>query len=120
MIAVCEMDVLPSEGQFVEYANSNVDSVVMMEVGMIQWNETTNQAGMITELLKHKDSLIRKGETRDVNEYHKALGHTSEAIAHATAHTEGLLYFIERKVQSLQRLCSWKGKTSYYKQESSP
>ncbi len=63
----------------------------MTELGMIQKNETTKQAGMITEFLKHKDSLIRKGVTRDVNEHHKALGHPSEAITCETAHAGGIL-----------------------------
>ncbi len=63
----------------------------MMEIGMIQRNETTKQAKIITNLLKHKDSLIGKGETREINEQHKALGHPSEAITCATAHAEGIL-----------------------------
>ncbi len=52
------------------WLNVNVDSIVMTELGMIQRNETMKQTGLITVLLKHKDSLIRKGETRDVNKYH--------------------------------------------------
>ncbi len=35
--------------------------------------------------------MIRKGGTRDVNEYHKALGHPSEAITCGTAHAERIL-----------------------------
>ncbi len=48
-----------------------------MEVGIIQRNENTKKSGIV-ELLKHKDSLMRKGEKSDFNEYHK--GHPSEAI----------------------------------------
>ncbi len=35
--------------------------------------------------------MIRKGRTRDINDYHKALGHPSEAITRATAYAEGAL-----------------------------
>ncbi len=63
----------------------------MMELGMIQRNETTKQAGIITELLKNKDSLTRKGEKREFNDYHKVLGHPLEAITCVTAHVEGIL-----------------------------
>ncbi len=38
---MCGVDVLPSEVQLVEYITSNVDSVAMTELGMIQRNETT-------------------------------------------------------------------------------
>ncbi len=58
---------------------------------MIQRNKNSKHARKITELLQYKVSLTRKGETRDVNEYFKALGHPSERITHATAHAEGIL-----------------------------
>ena len=35
--------------------------------------------------------MIRKGAARDINEYHKALGHPLETITHATAYAEGVL-----------------------------
>ncbi len=85
---VCGVDVLPSEAQSIKYATSNVDSA--MEVGMIQRNKNWKQAGKST-WHKYKGSLIRKGRTRDINEYQKALGHPSEAITHATTHAEGIL-----------------------------
>ncbi len=44
---VCGVDVLPSEVQLIEYASSNVDSV--MEVGMIQRNKNWKQAEKSTE-----------------------------------------------------------------------
>ncbi len=80
---------MPSEAQSIEYATSNVDSV--RELGMIQRNKNWKQAGKSTEWHENKYSLIRKGGTRDINEYHKALGHPSEAITRATAHAEGIL-----------------------------
>ncbi len=83
------MDVLLSEVQSIEYATSNVDSV--REVGMIQRNENWKQAEKSTEWHQHKGSLIRQGRTKDINEYHKALGHPSEAITHATAYAKGIL-----------------------------
>ncbi len=75
--------------QSIECVTSNVDSV--REVGMIQRNGNWKQAEKSTEWHQHKDSLIRKEITRDINEYHKALGHPSESITHATAHAEGIL-----------------------------
>ncbi len=57
---------------------------------MIQRNENWKQAGKSTEWHQHKCSLIRKGRTRNINEYHKALGHPSEAITNATAHAGGI------------------------------
>ncbi len=80
---------LPSEVQFIEYATLNVDSV--REVGMIQRNENWKQAETSTKWHQHKDSLIRNRVTRDMNQYHNALGHSSEAITCATAHAEGTL-----------------------------
>ncbi len=56
---------LPSEVQAIEYATSNVESV--REMGMIQRNKKWNLAGKSTEWHQQKDSLIRKGETRDIN-----------------------------------------------------
>ncbi len=79
----------PSATQSIEYSTSNVDSV--RELGMIPRNENWKQAEKSTECQQHRDSLIRKGRTRDINEYHKALGHPSEAITHATAQAEGIL-----------------------------
>ncbi len=90
------VDVLPNEVQSYECVTSNVNSVMMMEVGMIQRNENTKHARTTNELFNYKVSLTRKGETPDINENPKALGHPSEAIIRATAHAE----------------CSWKGKTS--------
>ncbi len=58
---------------------------------MIQRSENWKQAGKSTEQHENKYSLIRKGVTRDINQYHKALGHPSEAITRATAHAEGIL-----------------------------
>ncbi len=62
------------------------------EVGMIQRNENSKHARKTTELLQHKDSLTRKGERRDINEYHTTLGHPSEAITRATACIEGIKF----------------------------
>ncbi len=45
---------------------------------------------MIVEWHQQKYSLIGKGRTRDINEYHKTLGHSSVAITCATAHAEGI------------------------------
>ncbi len=52
--------------------------------------ENWKQAEESTEWHQYKGSLIRKGRTRDINEYHKALGHPSEAITCASAHAEGV------------------------------
>ncbi len=86
---MCVVDVLPSKVQSIEYATSNMDS--LREVGMMQRNENWKQAEKSTCLHQHKGSLIRKGRTRDINEYHKALGHPSEAITSETAYVEGIL-----------------------------
>ncbi len=51
------------ETKSVEYAKSNIVSVMRKERKMIQRNEIIKRVGMITELLQHKGSLIRKGET---------------------------------------------------------
>ncbi len=80
---------LPSEVQSTEYSTSNIDSV--REVSMIQRKENWEQASKSTEQHHHNGTLIRKRRTRDINEYHKALGHPSEAITCAKAHAEGIL-----------------------------
>ncbi len=86
---MCGVDVLPSEAQSIEYATSVVDSV--REVGMIQRNENWKQSGKSTEWHQHKGFLIRKGGTKDINEYHKALGHPSQAITRTRDYAEGIL-----------------------------
>ena len=48
------------------------------------------KVGKTAEFYKEKSSLMRKGETRNIDEHHKALGYPSETITHATAHAEGL------------------------------
>ncbi len=60
---VCGVDMLSAEVQLAENATSNVDSVMMREVGLIQRNENSLHARKITELLPRKGSLTRKGET---------------------------------------------------------
>ncbi len=80
---------LQSEVQSIKYDTSHVDYV--REVSMIQRNENWKQAEKSTEWHQHKGSLIRKGRTRDINKYYKALCHPSEAITHATAHAKGVL-----------------------------
>ncbi len=80
---------LPSEAQSIEYAKSYMDS--MMELGMIQRNENWKQAEKSTEWHQHKGFLIKKGRTRDINEYHKALGHPTEAITCARDYAQGIL-----------------------------
>ncbi len=57
---------------------------------MIQRNENLKQAEKSMKWNQHKYSLIRKGRTREINEYHKALDHPLETITMATAHAEGL------------------------------
>ena len=42
-------------------------------------------------MYKEKSLLIRKGAARDINEYHKELGHPSETITCATAQAEDAL-----------------------------
>ena len=64
---------------------------MMREAGMRQGNESCKKAGKTAELYKEKSSLIRKEAVRDINEYHKLLGHPSETITHTTAHAEGVL-----------------------------
>ncbi len=59
---------------------------------MIQRNENGKKAEKSTYWQQHKGSLIRKGRTRDINEYHKLLGHPLEAITHATAHADSVLF----------------------------
>ncbi len=78
------------ETKSVEYAKSNIVSVMRKEREMIQRNENWKQAGKSTERHENKYSLIRKGGTRDINEYQKALGHPLEAITRATAQAEGI------------------------------
>lgn len=38
-----------------------------------------------------KEFLLRKEETRDINEFHIAFGHPSKSISYTTAHPEGVL-----------------------------
>ncbi len=47
--------------------------------------------GMKNGSKQRRAQKIRKGRTRDINEYQNTLGHPSEAITHATAHAEGVL-----------------------------
>ncbi len=54
------VDVLPSEVQSIEYATSNVDSVMMGKVGMIQQIKNSKHETNITEMLQHKSSLTWK------------------------------------------------------------
>ncbi len=51
---MCEADMLPSDLQLVEYVTSNVDSVMMREVGIIQINEKSKHARKTTELVQYK------------------------------------------------------------------
>jgi hypothetical protein len=49
---VYEVDVLPCEAQSVEYANPNVDSIMMGEAGIRQKNESCKKAEKTEELYK--------------------------------------------------------------------
>ncbi len=69
------MDVLLSEVQSIEYATSNVYSG--REAGMIQRNENWKHSEKSTKWHQHKGFLIRKGRTRNINEYQIALDHPS-------------------------------------------
>ncbi len=82
---------LPSEVQSYECATSNENSVMMREVGMFQRNENTKHARTTNESFNFKVSLTRKGETSDISENPKALGHPSESITCAPAYAEGIL-----------------------------
>ncbi len=69
-------------------SNLNVD--IIREEDMIQRNENWKTAEKSTEQHQHKDYSIRKGRTREINEYHKTLGRSSEAITNATAYEESV------------------------------
>ena len=56
---VCGVDVLP---QSIEYANPNVDPIMMGEADMRQRNESCKKTGKSAELYQEKSSLIRKGQ----------------------------------------------------------
>ncbi len=89
---MCRVNMFPSEVQSIEYDKYdtlNIDSIMMREVEVIQRNKNSKHARKITELLQHKGSLIRKGETRDINEYHNAFGLNGNQ--HVLSHAEGIL-----------------------------
>ncbi len=79
---------LQSEVQLIEYATLNGDS--MREVGMIQRKENWKQAEKKRKCHQHKGTLIKKVQTRDINDYHKELGHPSDAITHAAGYAEDI------------------------------
>ncbi len=57
---------LPNEVQSIEYAMSNVDSVMMREEDMIQRNKSNNHVRKTTKLLQQQGVLAKKGETREI------------------------------------------------------
>ena len=61
---VCGMDVLPYEAQSVEYANTNVDSIMMRKAGIKQRNESCKKVEKAAELYQEKSSVIKKGSSK--------------------------------------------------------
>ncbi len=84
---VCGVDVLQREVQLIKYDNSNVDSVMMRKVGMIQRKKNSKHSRKNTKMLQQKGSLTRKGDIRDINQYTKLwVAHQGQSLLQQLTH----------------------------------
>ena len=95
---VCGVDIFTSRTYSDDHEKPNVDIAQngkqSEQHAVNTTHKTLNSKGFSskTENCKEKKSLNRKGVVvRETNAFHKAWGHPSESITHATAKTEGIM-----------------------------